>query len=120
MASGALATSPSSASSSSFWPLPATPATPKISPLRTEKLMSSSEVPKWPAAGSERWLTTKAGSPKLCSLALTMSLRSPPIIFSAIEREVSTLGSQVSTTLPPRKIVALSHNAFISLSLCEM
>ena len=49
-----------------------------------------------------------------------MSLRSPPIIFSAIEREVSTLGSQVSTTLPPRKIVALSHNAFISLSLCEM
>ena len=46
MAPGALATSPSSASSSSFWPLPATPATPKISPLRTEKLMSSSEVPK--------------------------------------------------------------------------
>jgi hypothetical protein len=29
-------------------------------------------------------------------------------------------GSQVPTTLPPRRIVAVSHSALISCSLCEM
>ena len=35
-------------------------------------------------------------------------------------RVLSTRGSQVATTLPPRRIVAASQSALISCSLCEM
>ena len=65
-------------------------------------------------------LTMNFSPPKSRPAGFSMSLRLPPIIFSAIEREVSTLGSQVSTSLPPRRIVAVSHSALISCSLCEM
>ena len=53
-ASGSSAsTSPESASSRLFWPFPATPAMPKISPARTEKPTSRSGIPKCPAAGTD-------------------------------------------------------------------
>ena len=39
---------------------------------------------------------------------------------AAIERAVSTRGSQVPTTLPPRRMVARSHRRRTSSSRCEM
>ena len=81
-------TSPRQRSSSAFWPLPATPAMPKISPARTAKLMSlerGAEVRRsWRMVSP---LTTSLGAPNCRPSALTISLRPPPIIFSAIERE---------------------------------
>ncbi len=93
---------------------------PKISPARAEKLTSRSGMPKWPMAGMLSLLTTKRSAPKSRTDGFWMVLRFPPIIFSAIDRELSILGMQVSTSLPPRKIVAVWHSALISCSLCEM
>ena len=49
-----------------------------------------------------------------------MSFRLPPIIISAIEREISSAGTHSPTTLPPRRIVAASQSALISCSLWLM
>jgi hypothetical protein len=92
---------------------------PRISPARTSKLISLSGVPKRDDAGMESARTASLGAPKFRSF-LTISRRFPPIIFSAIEREVSRLGSQLATTRPARRIVAVSQSALISCSLCEM
>ncbi len=117
IASGRDGSSPSSASSSSDCPLPATPAMPKISPARTVKLIASSPVPKASVPGSDSPSTTNLSAPNARPGAFCTSLRPAPIIFSAIEREVSSLGSQVATTLPARRIVAVSQSALIS---CEL
>ena len=45
---------------------------------------------------------------------------SAPIIIAAIDFAVSCFGSQESTTLPARRIVARSHSALISSSLWLM
>ena len=53
-------------------------------------------------------------------MGLVISFKLAPIIISAIEREVSRFGSQCATTLPPRRMVAVSQSATISCSLWEM
>ena len=54
--------SPESACNSSFWPLPATPAMPRISPRRTSKDMSLRSVPNGSSAGRSRLRTIRRGS----------------------------------------------------------
>ncbi|MNT49154.1 hypothetical protein D3C72_1859870 [compost metagenome] len=93
---------------------------PKISPARTVKLTLSTGTSKWPVLAVDSRDTTSLGCPRLRPSPRTMSLRPAPIIFSAIDRLVSCLGSQVSTSLPPRRMVAVSHSALISCSLCEI
>ncbi len=118
----ALATrrSPESASNSSFWPLPATPAMPKISPRRTSNETSLSVVPNGPAAGRSRFRAVSRGAPPLPPLRRESVLTSAPIISCAMLLAVSALGSQVATTLPPRRIVAASQSVLISSSLWLM
>ena len=82
--------------------------------------MSLSAMPKCPLPGIDSSVTTSFSAPSCRPAGFWMSLRLPPIIFSAIDRDVSTRGSQVSTSLPPRRIVAVSHSALISCSLCEI
>ena len=110
----ALATrrSPESAWNSSFWPLPATPAMPKISPRRTSNEMSLSVVPNGPSAGRSRLRTTRRGAPPPSPARRESVRTSAPIISCAMLLAVSALGSQVATTLPPRRIVAAIAERF--------
>ena len=110
IASGlAASVSPLIALKSSFCPLPATPATPKISPALTLSATSCSATPNSLGFGRLRPSAASLGAPKLRLAGLAISLRFAPIIISAIEREVSRFGSQCATTLPPRRMVAVSH-----------
>ena len=112
--------SPLIALKSSFCPLPATPATPKISPALTSSATSWSATPNSLGFGRLKPFAVSLGWPKSWAAGLAISLRFAPIIISAIEREVSRFGSQCATTLPPRRMVAVSHKATISCSLWEM
>ena len=120
MAPSGAPTSPLSASISSFCPLPATPATPRISPARTEKEMSFSATPKSPCLGSERLRAANFSAPKVRPGPLEISFKFPPIISSAMLFEVSLRGSHSATNLPPRSMVAVSQSAMISCNLCDM
>ncbi|MNN29852.1 hypothetical protein D3C81_1434720 [compost metagenome] len=55
--------SPLSKASSSSWPLPATPAMPTISPLRTSRLMSLSEHPNGSGLCQDNPCTSRNASP---------------------------------------------------------
>ena len=112
--------SPLIALKSSFCPLPATPATPKISPALTSSATSCSATPNSLGFARLKPCAASFGWPKLRVAGLAISFRLAPIIISAIEREVSRFGSQWATTLPPRRMVAVSQSATISCSLCEM
>ena len=100
--------------------MPATPAMPKISPERTSKETSFRLVPKGGSPGAESEVTTKRASPFAAPDLSESALRLPPIISSAMDRADSSRGSQVATTLPPRRIVADWQRALISWSLWEM
>ncbi len=112
--------SPLIALMSSFCPLPATPATPKISPAFTLSATSLSATPNSLGFGRFKPCTESLDGPKLRLMGLAISFKLAPIIISAIEREVSRFGSQCATTLPPRRMVAVSQSATISCSLWEM
>ena len=94
IAAAAPGVSPESASTSSFCPLPATPAIPRISPARTEKRTSFSATSKSPAPFRLRPSTANFSAPGARPSRFEMSLRLPPIIISAIDREVSSAGTQ--------------------------
>ena len=102
---------------SSFCPLPATPATPKISPALTLSTTSCSAMPIRSASAGSSQALRASGGPKSRLMGFAISLRFDPIIISAIEREVSRFGSRCATTLPPRRIVAVCRSATISCSL---
>ena len=81
---------PVSASTSSSWPLPATPAMPRISPARTSKLTPLTTC--WPRSSATlRSATTSVGSPGCDSPRSTTSWTSRPTI-SAARSSSSRLG----------------------------
>jgi hypothetical protein len=65
-------------------------------------------------------LTTSRGTVVFRLDAAFTSLTSPPTIMRASEAAVSRRGLQVSTFLPPRRIVAVSQSRFTSSSLWLM
>ena len=105
---------------SSFCPFPATPAMPKTSPALTLSAMSCSATPNSLGFGTLKRSAESLGGPKARPAGLEISFRFAPIIISAIDRDVSRFGSQCATTLPPRRMVAVSQSATISCSLWEM
>lgn len=119
IASRCTGTSPDSASVNSSWPLPATPATPRISPARRSKEMSWRSTPNCFAAGSDRPRTVSRTSPGF-SMSVAGGFSSCPIIISARLFDVSSRGSQIAETLPCRRMVAAEQSDRISSSLCEM
>ena len=112
--------SPDSAAISSFWPLPDTPAMPTISPARTVRLMSASDVPNGSSAGSVRSRTTSALRARLRVAMLRM--RQVAADHHPRERRRATRGAGRTSpvTLPARSTVALWHSARISSSLWLM
>ena len=109
--------SPLSAASNSSWPLPATPATPTISPLRTCRLILLSRVPNGSWVPLLNCITSKKASPP-SALAYSVEIGvSSPTIKRAMEAGVSSAGLQLPDTLPPLNTVALSHSAFTSFNL---
>ena len=84
---------PASASSSSDWPLPATPAMPTISPARTSKLMPLTRGTPWsPTTSRSRTSSTgsrgRAGalSTRSSTLRPTISSASSSLVVSAVRR----------------------------------
>ena len=106
-------------SHSSFWPLPATPATPKISPLWMWKLTSSR--PRLPSGFSTvRSTTLRMVCTSLGSGRRMARLTAWPTI-SSVRRFASTSAvATVSTLLPLRRMVTRSLMASTSFSLWVM
>ena len=111
--------SPDSARSSSCCPLPDTPATPKISPARTSKLMLLSSVPKGSSVLSDRSRTSSTTSPTTTARC-TSAGGSAPIMRRERLALLSCRGSTSPITLPPRSTVQRVHSARISSSLWLM
>ncbi len=82
--------------------------------------MSFKLVPNGPSAGKDRPRTARRAWPATVPARRAGVRSSAPIICCAMLRAVSALGSQVPTTLPPRRIVARSHKALISCNLWLM
>ena len=111
--------SPDKEPSNSSWPLPATPPIPRISPLRKLNEISRKGIPNADAGGSESWSSLRTTSPGSEPLRLGV-FSVVPTIISAMSRAVVSAGTHVPTTLPKRKIVAVSHSVRISSNLCEI
>ena len=107
---------PARASRISAWPLPATPATPTISPRRTSKVTPFTRG--WPRASSTTSPSTaRSVSPGRAAAFSTWRLTARPTISSASSSGlVSTVG-RVATTWPWRMTVTASVTSRISRSL---
>ena len=105
-------------SASSVWPLPCTPATPRISPLRT----SSPTCARSGAPVGERSETSSSARPTSPGAAGSFSTRSmtgrPTIIVASSSRLESA--EACPTTLPRRMTVISSATAWTSRSLWVM
>ncbi len=113
-------TSPISASISSIWPLPATPAMPTTSPARTSSEMLSRSVPKaWSLAIERPSSASRTVAGRRLDPLRRLQRRADHHLGEALGRLVLS-ASQVATTLPPRSTVAVSQSARISSSLWEM
>ena len=109
---------PISASHSSVWPFPWTPATPRISPARTWKDTPRTDCsPRSPA--TLRSCTSSTTSPGLAGSLLTRSWTDRPTINDA-SSVVVVVGGRSPTTFPRLMTVMVSAIALTSLSLCEM
>ena len=108
-ASSEAGVSPESAANSSSCPLPATPATPTISPPHTSSEMSSSEMPKGVSASSERPRTASRTGPAAAGWpsCLPTPSTSAPTISRARSAMLAVFGSGRPTTRPCRSTVAL-------------
>ena len=82
-------------------------------------MTSFSAVPKGLAGVTVSPPISSTAAPGVASARLGVASVAPTII-SARSRAVCSRGLQVATTLPRRRIVAASHKARISSSLCEM
>ena len=93
--------SPDSAASSSFWPLPETPAMPTISPARTVRRIVARATCRTdrPARSDER-VARRARRRPACASRWRGCGRSPPIIMRASDADVSCRGSHVPVTRP--------------------
>ena len=110
---------PDSASSSSLWPLPETPAMPRISPARRSKPTLSTRVTPLPST-TVRSRTDSRTSPGF-ALVLSSSRRTlRPTISSASCSRVACLVGRVATISPPRMTETVSVIARISRSLWVM
>ena len=116
---GARMSSPLRAYSSSFCPLPDTPAMPSTSPLRTVRLMPSKSTPNSSARGRLRLFTLSTASPAWAARC-TSAGGSLPIISLDNDALLSLRGSHTPVTLPPRSTVQAVHSARISCSLWLM
>ena len=107
------------ASTSSRWPLPSTPATPKISPARTstEKPLTV-RTPRSSSTSRPRTLSTT--SPGAASPLSTWKTTSRPTIRLASDCWVAVCGSAVPATRPLRSTVMRSATASTSRSLWVM
>ena len=112
----ALGSSPDRTPSNSSWPLPATPPIPRTSPDCTENEISFSVIPKAEGEVTDKPVTANASWPRL-GAARFGTARIAPTIISAMSRADVSRGTQSPTTLPPRRMVAASHNVRISSSL---
>ena len=109
---------PSSASVSSVWPLPCTPATASTSPRLMVKLRSSTWT--WPRASMTRRLSTTSASSPSCGGSLrTVSSTGRPTIMAA-SSWLLAVGEASPTTLPSRITVILSATSRTSRSLWVM
>ena len=108
---------PASTSSSSLCPLPATPATPRISPPRNVKLTPDSR--STPAASRRRRSSTSSstGPGRAGSLAWSRRSRRPIISSPSSSAEVCAV-TRCATISPARITETRSVIAMISRSLC--
>ena len=110
---------PKSMSTSSFWPLPSTPAMPRISPRRTSKEILSSIFlcHSLTYSTSRTRSTTSVG----CALSFcTFRMTSRPTISREISSFVTSQVLYTPIERPPRMMVSRSVISMISLSLWEM
>ncbi|CAM5669981.1 hypothetical protein SGLAM104S_02439 [Streptomyces glaucescens] len=110
---------PISASTSSVWPLPSTPAMPRTSPAWMVKLMSSRTA--LPPGATRRSLSTvSTGRSVTVDSAVSGVGSSLPTIISASWRGVVSAGTAVPTVVPRRMTVMSSATERTSPSLWEM
>ena len=119
LAASARWSSPDNAYSSSFCPLPDTPAMPTTSPALTSNSTSIKSTPNWSARGSDRFCTRSTVAPA-CAGRCSSAGGSAPIIRRDREALVSSAGLHTPVTLPPRSTVQAVHSARISCSLWLM
>ena len=114
-----LRTSPHRTSAASFWPLPSTPASPRISPRCTAKeTPDTASFPPLPAmCRSETAATSSPGEKGSLSGSV---LTEEPTIRREISSSVTSLTSYVPSVLPARITVTRSQSRLISRSLCVM
>ena len=111
--------SPVSASTSSSWPLPATPAMPRISPARTSNVTPLTA--SWPRSSSTRRSCTDEGRARGCdSPRSTTSCTLRPTISAARSSSSVSDGMRSPTTLPRRMTVIRSAISRTSYSLWLM
>ena len=105
-------------SANSVWPLPDTPAMPRISPDRTVRSTSCSAViPR--SLRAETPLSSRAGSP-VTTLCSTLRTRSSPVMSLAISLAVAPSVGRVISLIPWRSTVRRSETASTSRSLWVM
>ena len=110
---------PVRASTNSVWPLPCTPAMPRISPARTLKETPSTATR--PRSSSTRRSSTRStSSPGWAGRLSTVSNTSRPTIMAAREASVAWSGVVVPTSRPARNTLMRSATASTSLSLWVM
>ena len=110
---------PAIASARSDWPLPSTPATPTISPRRTERNTSCSGIR--PGRGAVRTSRSSSTfSPGEKGFIGTSVATSRPTISSESLRTFISEVSPAPVTTPLRMIVTRSHSSMTSSSLWEM
>ena len=108
-----------SMSTSSFWPLPSTPAMPNISPLRTSNdTLSSIFLPH--SFTYSRSRTRSTVSPGTALSFCTLSTTSRPTIRREICSLVTSRVLYTPMLRPLRMMVSRSVISMISLSLWEM
>ena len=110
--------SPSRDLTSSVWPLPCTPAMPRISPASHVEATPSTTVPAVVDHGEV--VDHQHDSSGVAAALSTVSLTARPTISSASSVSLVASGVAVATTLPRRTTVIRSAMAITSLSLCVM
>ena len=111
--------SPESANSNSRWPLPEMPATPTISPARTDKSIPSRSVPKIFSEAKHKLFTRRTSWPAFTD-EIDRSGNFEPTIISLREASLSRRGSQIPVTRPNRMTVQAVHSDLISCNLWLM
>ena len=110
---------PASASTSSIWPLPSTPAIASTSPACTSKLTSLTRCVPLASTTVSR-CTERSGAPGLCSARLSGSVTSRPTIMRASSARVASATGRQPASRPSRRTITSSQISNTSPSLWEM